>query len=79
MKTIIEASGLDYKPKLVETGNGWATVYGSQIREFDSFSDALDGFSSICDHAAKCSGIFDDEDYENLEVDLDGGLSAINE
>lgn len=79
MKTIIEAVGLEYSPKLAETGKGWATIYGQEVKEFDSFYDALDEFNYCCQHAAKCSGIFDDDDYENLEVDLDGGLSAINE
>lgn len=79
MKTIIEAAGLEYSPKLIETGNGWATIYGQEVTEFDSFYDALDDFKNSCQHAAKCSGIFDDDDYENLEVDLDGCLSAINE
>ena len=79
MKTIIEAAGLDFCPKLVETNNGWATIYGEEMKEFDSFYDALDEFNYCCEHAAKCSGIFDEDDFENLEINLDDGLSAINE
>lgn len=67
MKTIIEAQGLDFNPKLVETGNAWATIYGQQVCEFDSFADALIDYNNVCIHAAKCTGIYDDGDYDLLE------------
>lgn len=62
MKTIIEATGLDFSPKLVETDNGWATVYGQQVREFDNLPTAMQDFNSVCIHVAQWAGIYDDSD-----------------
>jgi hypothetical protein len=62
MKTLIEASGLEYQPKLAEHSNGYATVYGSEVKEFETFEQALFDFNKICFHAASLSGILDVED-----------------
>lgn len=67
MKTIIEATGLDFNPKLVETDNGWAVIYGQQVCEFDNLPDAMQDFNSVCIHTAKCTGIYDDGDYDLME------------
>jgi len=61
MKTIIEAPGLDYQPKLVETENGWATVYGHEVKEFKSFESALFEYKGILNHAASLSALLGDE------------------
>ena len=69
MKNIIEAPGLDFQPRLVESGNGWAVIYGCQTTEYNNFPDALVSFNGACIHAAKCTGIYDDGDYDLLEGD----------
>lgn len=61
MKVLISASGLDFEPKLVETGNGYATVYGSEVENFETFDDALRDFRQCCSHAASCMGLLDEQ------------------